>query len=491
VTALFNLSLSEIAVAIRRREVSSEEATRAAFTRIASQDDLLGSFLALDEPGAMARAREIDLALARGEEVGPLAGVPVAIKDNLLTRGLETTAGSRILRGFRPTFDATAVERLRRAGAVLLGKTNCDEFAMGSSSENSAYRPVRNPWDPARVPGGSSGGSAAAVAARLVPAALGTDTGGSIRQPAALTGVVGLKPTYGRVSRYGLIAFASSLDQVGPLARTVRDCALLLQAIAGHDPRDSTSLVAPVPDYASALRADARGLRLGVPRESLAEGVDPEVRAAVERSLQTFHDLGAEVREVSLPHSRYGIAAYYLIATAEASSNLARYDGVRYGHRAREPKDLRDLYCRTRAEGFGPEVKRRIMLGTYALSAGYYDAYYLRAQKVRTLVCRDFEEAFREVDLVVGPTSPTPAFRLGEKTADPLPMYLADVFTVPCNLAGLPGLSIPCGFTAGGLPVGLQLLGRPLDEATLLGAAHAYEQATDWHLRRPPLGSAP
>jgi aspartyl-tRNA(Asn)/glutamyl-tRNA(Gln) amidotransferase subunit A len=491
VTAPLDQNLADLALALRRREVSSEEVTRAALARIASLDPTLGAFLALDEPGAIARAREIDRCLARGEEVGPLAGVPVAVKDNLLTRGLETTAGSRILRGFRPTFDATAVERLRRAGAVLLGKTNCDEFAMGSSSENSAYRPVRNPWDPRRVPGGSSGGSAAAVAARLVFGALGSDTGGSIRQPAALTGVVGLKPTYGRVSRYGLIAFASSLDQVGPLTRTVRDCALLLQAIAGHDPRDSTSLEAPVPDYAAALGGDLRGLRLGVPRESLEEGVDPEVRAAIARSLETLRDLGAEVREISLSHSRYGIAAYYLIATAEASSNLARYDGVRYGHRAPAPRDLGDLYARTRTQGFGPEVKRRIMLGTYALSAGYYEAYYLRAQKVRTLVCRDFEEAFREVDLVAGPTSPTPAFLLGERTSDPLQMYLADVFTVPCNLAGLPGLSVPCGFTAAGLPVGLQLLGRPLDEATLLRTAHAYEQATGWHLRPPPLGSAP
>jgi aspartyl-tRNA(Asn)/glutamyl-tRNA(Gln) amidotransferase subunit A len=487
---LADLTLAELATAIRRREVSSEEATRSALERIRAVDGDLGSFLAVDGEAALSRAREIDAALARGVDPGPLGGVPIGVKDILLTRGLETTAGSRILRGFFPAFDATVVERLRGAGAVIVGKTNCDEFAMGSSNENSAYHPVRNPWDPTRVPGGSSGGSAAAVAARLVPGTIGTDTGGSIRQPASLCGIAGLKPTYGRVSRYGVVAFASSLDQVGPMARTARDCAILLGVIAGHDPRDSTSIDAPVPDYTAALKPEARGLRLGVPREAFGEGLDAEVRAAVERALQTYRDLGAEVREVSLPHSRYGIAAYYLIATAEASSNLARYDGVRYGYRTAQPRDLLDLYTRTRAEGFGPEVKRRIMLGTYALSAGYYDAYYLRAQRVRTLVRRDYEEALRAVDAVLMPTSPTPAFRLGEKTDDPLKMYLADIYTVTCNLAGLPGISVCCGFSGGGLPIGLQLIGRPLEEATLLAAAHAYEQAAGFWRRKPSLGGA-
>jgi aspartyl-tRNA(Asn)/glutamyl-tRNA(Gln) amidotransferase subunit A len=487
-TAAADLTLSELARAIRHREVSAAEAARGCFERIRAGDATLGSFLALDEEGALARAREIDAELSRGADPGPLAGVPLAIKDVLCTRGIETTAGSRILRGFVPAFDATAVERLRAAGAVVVGKTNCDEFAMGSSNESSAYKPARNPWDTARVPGGSSGGSAAAVAGRLVPGAIGTDTGGSIRQPAGLTGITGLKPTYGRVSRYGVVAFASSLDQVGPMARTAQDCALILGAIAGHDPRDSTSIDALVPDYPAALRVGLEGLKVGVPREAFGEGLDPEVRTAVEKALRALSDLGAELREVSLPHLPYGIAAYYLIATAEASSNLARYDGVRYGHRAKEPRDLMDLYCRTRAEGFGPEVKRRIMLGTYALSAGYYDAYYLRAQRVRTLLRRDYEEAFRSVDLVATPTSPTPAFRLGEKTEDPLQMYLADIYTVPCNLAGLPGLSTGCGFSSDGLPIGLQLLARPLDEPTLLGAAHAYEQATGFWRRVPVPG---
>jgi aspartyl-tRNA(Asn)/glutamyl-tRNA(Gln) amidotransferase subunit A len=485
-----DFTLSDLAAAIRRRDVSSEEATRQSLAQIRELDSTLGAFLALSEDDALSRAREIDAEIARGGAPGPLAGVPVAIKDILLTKGLETTAGSKILAGFRPVYDACAVEKLRAAGAVIVGKTNCDEFAMGSSNENSAYKPVRNPWSPDRVSGGSSGGSAAAVAARLVFGALGTDTGGSIRQPASLSGIVGMKPTYGRVSRYGVVAFASSLDQVGPMARTVRDCALLLGAIAGHDPRDSTSIDTPVPDYLAALRADARGLRIGVPRETFGEGLDAEVQSAIEKAIETYRGLGAEIREISLRHSQYGIAAYYLIATAEASSNLARYDGVRYGHRTRHPRDLGELYTRSRAEGFGPEVKRRIMLGTYALSAGYYDAYYLRAQRVRSLVRRDYDEAFRQVDLVLTPTSPTPAFRLGEKTDDPLQMYLADIYTVPINLAGLPGISVPAGFSAAGLPIGVQLVGRTLEEATLLGAAHAYEQATRFFERRPPRGGA-
>ncbi len=475
---------AEWAQAIRAREVSAVEVARGFLDRIAKLDGELGCFLRVDEAGALAQARAVDEKLARGEDAGPLAGVPIALKDLLVTEGLETTAASKILSGWVPPYDGTAVAKLRRAGAVLVGKTSMDEFAMGSSNENSAFGPVRNPWDRARVPGGSSGGSAAAVAAGLAAAALGTDTGGSIRQPAALTGTVGLKPTYGRVSRWGVVAFASSLDQVGPIGRSARDCALVLETIAGHDPHDATSLPNPVPKYTEACNRSLKGLRIGVPAEYF-EKLDSAVGKLVLDAIDALVSQGAVKVEVKLPHTDYAIAAYYLIATAEASSNLARYDGVRYGLRV-PSENLNSMYGATRAAGFGPEVKRRIMLGTYALRAGYYDAYYLKAQKVRTLIRRDFASAFERCDLVAGPTSPTVAFKLGEKSADPLAMYLSDIYTIPCNLAGLPGISIPCGFSEQ-LPVGLQLLGPPLGEETLFGAAAGYERLTDWTTRRPPL----
>ena len=472
--SLLDSSIAELAGRLARNEVSSREITEAALSRAAA--DRLGAFLRVTPEAAHRAARASDERRARGAALSPLDGVPLGLKDIFLTEGVETTAGSRILQGFVPPCDATVVERLRACGAVFLGKLNMDEFAMGSSNENSAYGPCRNPWDPTRTPGGSSGGSAAAVAARQVFGALGTDTGGSIRQPASFCGVVGVKPTYGRVSRYGVIAFASSLDQVGPFARTVGDAALLLGRIAGHDPRDLTSSTRPVPDYLAGMEEGARGLRIGVPREYFQGGVEAGVERTVRAALAVYERLGEKLVEVSLPHSRYAVAAYYLIAPAEASSNLARYDGVRFGLRAGAP-GLKEMYGETRARGFGPEPKRRIMLGTYALSAGYYDAYYLRAQKVRSLIRRDFDEAFRSCDVVAGPVSPTVAFRLGEKADDPLQMYLADIFTIPCSLAALPGLSVPCGLhPAEGLPVGLQLLGRPFDEATLFRAARALER---------------
>jgi aspartyl-tRNA(Asn)/glutamyl-tRNA(Gln) amidotransferase subunit A len=418
----------------------------------------------------------------------PLVGVPVALKDNICTRRMPTTASSRVLEGYRPPYDAAVVERLESAGAVIVGKTNCDEFAMGSSTENSAYGVTRNPWNPERIPGGSSGGSAAAVAARLVPLALGSDTGGSIRQPAALCGVTGLKPTYGRVSRYGLLAFASSLDQIGPITACVEDAALAASVLAGHDPRDATSVASAVPDLTgAATESSLNGLRIGVPRSLIAEGVEPDVLSAVLQALDVLANRGATLVDVDLPHSRHGIAAYYLIATAEASSNLARYDGVRYGVRARSgERTLTEMYEHTRGEGFGAEVKRRIMLGTYVLSAGYYDAYYRKAQQIRTLISRDYDAAFEQADVIALPTSPTAAFPLGERTDDPVLMYLADVFTVGANLAGVPALTVPCGFTAAGLPVGLQLTARKMDETTVLRAAAAYERATEWHERVPP-----
>jgi aspartyl-tRNA(Asn)/glutamyl-tRNA(Gln) amidotransferase subunit A len=427
----------------------------------------------------------IDRRVAAGQDPGPLAGVPVGVKDIICTAGLRTTAASRMLEGFVPAYDATVTARLRQAGAVIVGKLNCDEFAMGSSTENSALGTTRNPWDLARVPGGSSGGSAVAVAARECHASLGTDTGGSVRLPAAFSGVVGLKPTYGRVSRYGVIAYASSLDQVGPLARDVADVAVVLEAIAGHDPADSTASPRPVPSYLTALDGTVRGLRLGLPREYFVEGMQPEVQAGVRAAVDELERLGARIEPVSLPHTEYAIATYYLIATAEASSNLARYDGVRYG--LREPRPvLGEMYEATRAAGFGAEVKRRIMLGTYALSAGYYDAYYLKAQRVRTLIRMDFQKALESCDALVTPVAPTTAFRLGEKTADPLTMYLSDIFTISVNLAGLPALALPCGFDRAGLPIGLQVIGRPFEESTVLRVGHAYEQATEWHRRRPP-----
>jgi aspartyl-tRNA(Asn)/glutamyl-tRNA(Gln) amidotransferase subunit A len=470
------MSVSEIAELVSAKKKSAVEVTE----EYLAKKDSFGCFYRKD-PTALDQARAVDERISRGEEL-PLAGVPVALKDLFVTKGLETTAGSKILEGWVPPYDGTAVARLRKAGAIVVGKLSMDEFAMGSSNENSAYGPVQNPWDPIRVPGGSSGGSAAAVAADLVAGALGTDTGGSIRQPAALTGTTGLKPTYGRVSRYGVVAFASSLDQVGPFGRSAFDVALLLEAIAGFDPLDSTSIEAPVPRYRDALDRGVKGLRIGVPAEYFAH-LSPEIAALINTAIDSLVARGASRVDIRLPHTDYGIAAYYIVATAEASSNLARYDGVRYGLRA-SGESLAQMYMQTRARGFGDEVKRRIMLGTYALRSGYYDAYYLKAQKVRTLIKRDFEQAFEKCDVIMTPTAPSVAFKLGEKVADPLEMYLNDVFTIPCNLAGLPGMSIPCGFSEG-LPVGLQLLGKPLGEEVLFQAAGEYQKVTDWHTRRP------
>ncbi|KFA92765.1 Asp-tRNA(Asn)/Glu-tRNA(Gln) amidotransferase subunit GatA [Archangium violaceum] len=481
---LTDLTLLELAAKLASGETTSVEATRACLARIAQVDEKVKAFLRLDEHGALAAAEASDARREKGNPLGPLDGVPVAVKDIFLTEGVETTCASRVLEGFVPPYDATAVRLLKEAGTPILGKLNQDEFAMGSSNESSAYGPCHNPWDVTRTPGGSSGGSAAALAAREVFGTLGTDTGGSIRQPAAFTNTVGIKPTYGRVSRYGVIAYASSLDAPGPMARTVGDVAALLQVLARHDPLDSTSAPADVPDYLADLEHGVAGLKLGVPREYFVEGMDPEVEASVREALKAYERLGATLVDVSLPHTKYALATYYLLAPAEASSNLARYDGVRYGRRAREAKGLRDMYGLSRDQGFGPEVKRRIMLGTYALSAGYYDAYYLRAQKVRTLIRDDFAKAFTQVDALVTPTSPVPAFKLGEKVNDPVSMYLMDVCTLPCNLAGLPGVSLPCGFTKAGLPIGLQLMGRPFDEAKLLRIARAFEREHDY-VRRP------
>jgi aspartyl-tRNA(Asn)/glutamyl-tRNA(Gln) amidotransferase subunit A len=469
--------------AIRAGEVSAEEACRAALGRIAALDGRLHAFHRVDGDRALARARALD---ASGRTGGPLHGLPIALKDNIATLGLATTAGSRILERYVSPFNATVVERLEAAGAVIVGKTICDEFAMGSSTENSAFGPSRNPWDPSRAPGGSSGGSAVAVAAGMTPLALGSDTGGSIRQPAAFCGIVGMKPTYGRVSRYGLLAYASSLDQIGPFARSVADAALCLEVISGSDPRDATARREAAPAWTADLSGDVRGLRVGVARALLEDGVDADVMAAFDESVRVLQRLGVEIRDVELPHARFAIPAYYLVATAEASSNLARFDGVRYGFRAADVHTLDEMYDRTRDMGFGAEVKRRIMLGTYVLSAGYYDAYYLKAQQVRTLIRSDYERAFDTVDAVAVPTTPTTAFRLGERTADPLQMYLADVFTVSAPLAGLPALSVPCGYTAATLPVGLHLTGRPWDEGTLLRLGDAFERHTDWTARHPP-----
>ena len=487
---LTRLTIHEAQEALHRGAVTAGALVEAYLARIAATDRLLGAYLTVTADAARAQAAAVDERLRRGEPRRPLDGIPLAIKDVLCTRGVRTTCGSKILAGYVPPYDATVVVRLAALGAIVLGKTNMDEFAMGSSTENSSVFPTRNPWGLDRVPGGSSGGSAAAVAADLAAGALGTDTGGSVRQPAALCGVVGLRPTYGRVSRYGLVAFASSLDQIGPLAKDVRDAAILLEAIAGHDPMDSTSVDHPVPDYRAALGQGVRGLTLGIPDEYFVPGLDPAVEGAVREAIATLERLGARTRRVSLPHTDYGVAAYYIVAPAEASSNLARYDGVKYGHRTERAKDLIAMTARTRAEGFGAEVKRRIMLGTYALSAGYYEAYYAKALRVRTLIRRDFEHAFGEVDVIVSPTAPTPAFKLGEKTEDPLAMYLNDVFTIPAPLAGVPALSVPCGFSVEGLPIGLQLTGKPFDEATLFRAAAAYEGATDWRTRTPVLAHA-
>jgi aspartyl-tRNA(Asn)/glutamyl-tRNA(Gln) amidotransferase subunit A len=478
-----DLSVTELSAALAGKQVSSVELTRAFLARIGKLKDL-NAFITVDEAGALQRAAQADARRARGA-AAPLTGVPFAYKDIYCTEGLRTTCGSRMLESFVSPYDAHVVEQFTAAGAVALGKCNMDEFAMGSSNENSYFGPVRNPWDRRRVPGGSSGGSAAAVAARMVPAATGTDTGGSVRQPAAFSGVSGLRPTYGLVSRYGLIAFASSLDQAGPIARSAADLALLMNVMAGHDARDSTSVQRPKEDYSAQLSASLDGLRLGLPKEYFGEGIEPGVRKAIEQAVAWFESRGARTVEVELPHTRVAIAAYYVIAPAEASSNLSRFDGVRYGHRAKEYSDLIDMYCRTRAQGFGAEVKGRILVGTYVLSHGYYDAYYLQAQKIRRLVAQDFSRAFQKCDVIIGPTAPTTAFELGAKTEDPVQMYLGDVFTIPAALAGLPALSVPCGFDESGLPVGVQLMGRHFSEGQLLGVAHRYQQATDWHRRIP------
>jgi aspartyl-tRNA(Asn)/glutamyl-tRNA(Gln) amidotransferase subunit A len=511
--SLLRSTAAELVQSLQSKKVSSVEVTTAYLDQIQQHDGQIQAFLQVDRDAALASAKAIDDKRAAGKPVGLLAGLPVAIKDVLCTQGVRTTCGSKMLENFQPPYDATVIARLKQADAVLIGKTNMDEFAMGGSTENSAYYPTRNPWDPARVPGGSSGGAAACLAASMAPLSIGTDTGGSIRQPAAFCGVSGLKPTYGRVSRYGLVAFASSLDQVGPMGHTAEDCALLLDAIAGHDPRDSTSADVPVPKYAESLKQPLAGLKLGIVKEHFGSGLNSEIGAAVQAAVKVYESLGAQVKEISLPHSKYGIATYYIIAPSEASSNLARYDGVHYGYRCDEKTMLAELaaekaaleakndaeglrkldnslirlYRKTRAEGFGPEVKRRIMLGTYTLSAGYYDAYYVKALKVRRLIRGDYDAAFQDVDFIVGPTTPSPPFKLGEKTNDPLAMYLEDLYTVTTNLAGIPGMSIPCGFTSSGLPIGLQMQAKPFDEERLLRAAHAYQQKSDWHNRRATL----
>jgi aspartyl-tRNA(Asn)/glutamyl-tRNA(Gln) amidotransferase subunit A len=480
---LLNSTVTELSAALAARKISSVELTRACLDRIAGLREL-NAFISVDESLSLAAARRADERRAKGEAEA-LTGVPIAHKDILCTRALRTTCGSRMLENYTSPYDAHVVSELERAGTVMVGKTNMDEFAMGSSSESSAFGPVRNPWAKARVPGGSSGGSAAAVAARMAPAATGTDTGGSIRQPAALSGVCGLKPTYGAVSRYGLVAFASSLDQAGPFARSAADLALLMNAMAGFDPRDSTSIERPKEDYSRFLNQKLEGLRIGLPEEYLGEGVEPGVRRAIEEAMRWFTSQGAKRVPVELPNQKLGVPVYYIIAPAEASSNLARFDGVRYGHRAKQYADLVDMYSRTRAEGFGAEVKRRILVGTYVLSHGYYDAYYLQAQKVRRLIVREFQSAFERCDVILGPVAPTTAFEIGARIDDPVKMYLGDIFTVPGSLAGLPGLSVPCGFDEAGLPVGLQLMGPHFSEAKLLGVAHRYQQASDWHLRVP------
>ncbi len=480
---MFNKTVAALCAALRHKEISSVELTRAFLERINKYKEL-NAFITVEPERSLAQARAADARIAKGE-AGALTGIPIAQKDIFCADGWLTTCGSKILSNFTAPYDATVIDKFNRAGAVCLGKTNMDEFAMGSSNETSYYGVVKNPWDPETVPGGSSGGSAAAVAARLAPAATGTDTGGSIRQPASLTGLTGLKPSYGRVSRYGMIAFASSLDQGGPMARTAEDAALMLNVMAGFDARDSTSVDAPVPDYTKSLGQEINGLRIGLPKEYFSEGLGPEVAQVIQAALGEYKKLGAQIVEISLPNSRLAIPCYYVLAPAEASSNLSRFDGARYGYRAKDYTDLFDMYCKTRAEGFGAEVKRRIMIGTYALSAGYYDAYYLKAQKLRRLIAEDFRRAFESCDVIMGPTSPSTAFRIGEKSDDPVAMYLSDIYTISVNLAGLPGMSIPAGFDAAGLPVGLQLVGRYFDEARLLNAAHRYQQVTDWHQRMP------
>jgi aspartyl-tRNA(Asn)/glutamyl-tRNA(Gln) amidotransferase subunit A len=480
---LYDLTIHELHDRLKKRELSSTEATKACLDRIEAVDARVAAFITVTRDEALKGAAEADNRIAAGD-MDILTGIPVALKDIFLTKGTRTTCASKILENFIPPYDATSWQKLKGKGAVLLGKLNQDEFAMGSSCESSHFGPTRNPWDLDRIPGGSSGGSAACIAAREAIATLGTDTGGSIRQPASHCGCVGLKPTYGRVSRYGVIAYASSLDQVGPITRDVTDCAIMLGAVAGYDPCDSTSVELPVPDYTQALNSGVKGLKIGLPRECFISGLDPDVQKAMDQAIDTYRGLGAEFVEISLPTLDYAVAAYYLIATAEASSNLARYDGVRFGHRSEGAQGLMEMFMKSRAEGFGTEVKRRIMLGTYALSSGYYDAYYLKAQKVRTLIMRDFLSALEKVDVILTPVAPTPAFKIGEKVNDPLQMYLSDIFTIPVNLAGTCAISVPAGFGGEGLPIGLQLVGRPFGEETIISAAHAFEQATDWHKRK-------
>jgi aspartyl-tRNA(Asn)/glutamyl-tRNA(Gln) amidotransferase subunit A len=484
--SLHTLTIHALSDLLDKRDVSARDVTEACYRRIEAVEEHVHAYLTLTRESALTQAETADRRRRSGES-GPLLGIPLAIKDVICTNGVRTTCGSKNLYNFVPPYDATVMERLNAAGIIVLGKTNMDEFAMGSSTEHSAFGITHNPWDLNTIPGGSSGGSAAAVAADECVAALGSDTGGSIRQPAACCGIVGFKPTYGRVSRYGLVAYASSLDQIGPMTKDVRDAALVLNVIAGKDPLDSTSADIAVPDFTQTLEREVKGLRVGIPREYFIAGIDPDVQQAVRTAIKVLAGLGAVGTDVSLPHTEYGVAAYYILAPSEASSNLARYDGVKYGYRTPQWTNLREMYMRTRDEGFGVEVKRRIMLGTYALSAGYYDAYYKKAQQVRTLIRQDFEQAFRHVDVIVAPTAPTPAFRLGEKTADPLQMYLSDVFTIPVNLAGLPGISLPCGVSSTGLPIGLQIIGKPFDEATVLRVAYAFEQHTEHHRRKPAL----
>jgi len=480
-----SLSLTELKDGLEKKKFSSKELTRALLDRSSKLKDL-NCYIELCEDSALKEADAADIQIAKGKK-GPLLGIPVAVKDVILTKNIKTTCASKILGNFIPPYDATVTTKLKEAGAVIIGKTNMDEFAMGSSTENSAFGPTKNPWDKARVPGGSSGGSAAAVAARLAPVALGTDTGGSIRQPASLCGIVGLKPTYGRVSRYGVVAYASSLDQVGAFARTAKDCATMTQILSGQDVNDSTSVDQAVPDFSAEIEKDIKGLRIGIPKEYFISGVNAEVSSAVKKALDVLKGMGAELVEVSLPHTELAVPCYYILAPAEASSNLARYDGIRYGHRAKNAENLFDLYCRSRSEGFGSEVKRRIMIGTYVLSSGYFDAYYLHAQKVRTLIAKDFKNVFaNDCDVIASPTAPTTAFKIAEKASDPIEMYLNDIFTIPVNLAGLPGMSIPCGFDSQKLPIGLQLVGNAWDESTLLRVANNYQKATDWHTKFAP-----
>ena len=484
---LYELTAHELHEKLKAREITSVEVTESVYDRIGAVEEQIKGYITLTRETAFEQAAAADNGFQSGDEMSPLAGIPVAIKDLICTKGVLTTCGSKILGNFASPYDATVMTKLHQQGIVMIGKTNMDEFAMGSSTENSAYQITRNPWDLDTIPGGSSGGSAAAVAADEAICSIGSDTGGSIRQPAALCGVVGMKPTYGRVSRFGLVAFASSLDQIGPFSKDVTDCALMLNAICGHDPMDSTSANLPVPDFTQSLVDDVKGIKIGVPREYFTEGIDVEVEESVRNAIEALRQCGATVKEISLPHTEYAIATYYIIAPAEASANLARYDGVRYGFRAEGAEDLIDMYKKTRSQGFGAEVKRRIMLGTYALSSGYYDAYYLKAQKVRTLIKSDFDQAFEKVDVVVAPTSPTPAFKVGERTADPLQMYLSDVLTTPASHAGLPGISLPCGLTQSGLPIGLQILAAPFQEENILRVAYTFEQHTNHHQKKPNL----